>query len=98
MDLLTFIADGERKARLAALTGSSEGYLWQIATKWRGKRPSPELAQAIERESGAIGPEAVPKGSLRPDLWTDQSVHRTPAATPGGAAEAAPVTTLSEAA
>lgn len=71
MDLLTFIGDADRKARLAARTDTSEGYLWQVATGWRGKRASPELAQAIERESTVIGPAAVPKGSLRPDIWPD---------------------------
>jgi hypothetical protein len=74
MDLLTFIADGDRKARLAAATGRSEGYLWQIATGWRGKRPSPELALDIERVSRELvdqdlAIEAVGKESLRPDLW-----------------------------
>lgn len=69
MDLATFISDPDRKAALAANTESSEGYLWQIATGWRGKRASPELAIAIERESGRIGPESVSKESLRPDLW-----------------------------
>ena len=69
MDILTFISDPARKQRLAAATAKSEGYLWQIATNWRGKRASPELALAIERESGLIGPEAVFKGTLRPDLW-----------------------------
>lgn len=69
MDLLTFIADPERKRLLAARTKSSEGYLWQVATGWRQKRASAELALAIERHSLEIGPEAVSKTSLRPDLW-----------------------------
>lgn len=73
MDLLTFISDPERKRRLAVLTGASEGYLWQCATAWRGKRPSPALAQSIERESAAIGRElsidGVSRRDLRPDIW-----------------------------
>ncbi len=74
MDLLTFITDPGRKAALAARTESSEAYLWQIATAWtpkggKPKRASTALAQAIERESALIGPEAVPKESLRPDVW-----------------------------
>ena len=104
MDLLTFIADGDRKARLAAATGRSEGYLWQIATSWRGKRPSPELAQAIERTSRDLvemdlAPESVPKETLRPDLWppgeaqpdpkTNDAVARTAAADSTDMSEAA---------
>lgn len=33
--------------RMAAATGASPDYLRQIAYRWRGKRPSPELAQAM---------------------------------------------------
>lgn len=69
MDLLTFISDRDRKAALATSLGASEGYLWQIATGWRGKRASWELAQRIESMTAGIGPEAVPKSSLRPDIW-----------------------------
>ncbi len=74
MDLLTFISDPERKRRLAVLTGASEGYLWQCATGWRGKRTSPELAQNIERASVTIGSEmgveGVSRSVLRPDIWS----------------------------
>jgi hypothetical protein len=73
MDLTSFLADPRRKQLLAMATKSSEGYLWQVATGWRGKRASPELALAIERESALIGPEAVPKESLRPDIWGQPS-------------------------
>lgn len=73
MDLLSFISDSERKRRLAVLTGASEGYLWQCATGWRGKRTSPELAQSIERASLTIGAEVGVEGvlrcDLRPDIW-----------------------------
>ena len=69
MDLLTFISDRDRKTALAAALEASEGYLWQIATGWRGKRASWELAQRIEAATSEIGPEAVPKHSLRPDIW-----------------------------
>lgn len=48
MNLLTYIADEDRKTTLAAAVGKSPAYLWQIATEWRGKRASPQLAQAIE--------------------------------------------------
>ena len=93
MDLATFISDGDRKARLASATGRSPGYLWQLATGWRGKRASVELAQDIERASRDIGPEAVPKESLRPDVWGDNPVHRPRAADEGDAAPAAPAAT-----
>jgi DNA-binding transcriptional regulator YdaS (Cro superfamily) len=69
MDLLSFIADPERKRLLAEKTGKSEGYLWQVASGWRGKRASPELAISIEAATASIGPEEVPRSSLRPDLW-----------------------------
>lgn len=104
MDLLTFISDPARKRRLAALTKSSEGYLWQIATGWRNKRASPELAQVIEKESAVIGPEGVPKELLRPDIWPgteSMTARRTPAAPEGGdaaQADAVPVQPVSEAA
>lgn len=74
MDLLTFISDRSRKAALATALRASEGYLWQIATGWRGKRASWELAQRIESASAEIGPEPVPKETLRPDIWPAASV------------------------
>lgn len=69
MDLMTFISDKDRKARLVAATGKAEGYLWQIATGWRGKRASPELARKIAQATAELGPEPVPLESLRPDIW-----------------------------
>lgn len=75
MDLITFISDPERKQKLAAATKYSEGYLWQVATGWRQKRASPELAQSIERASAKIGPDTVPKESLRPDIWPETSTN-----------------------
>lgn len=69
MELITFIADPTRKRALVEALGASEGYLWQIATAWRGKRAGPELAIKIEKATTEIGPEAVPRHSLRPDLW-----------------------------
>lgn len=72
MDLLTYIGEKPRLLGLAAAVQRSPGYLWQVATRWRGKRASIELAQAIERESARLGPEAVPKSSLRPDVWPEE--------------------------
>jgi hypothetical protein len=105
MDLLTFIADGDRKTRLAAATRSSEGYLWQIATGWRGKRPSPELALEIERVSRELAdqdlaPGSVAKESLRPDLWppSELPVDPRPAAAGEGTVAAGSNNDMSEAA
>jgi len=74
MDLINFISDPMRKAALAARTGASPAYLWQIATSWtpkggKPKRASIDLALAIERETTEIGPEGVPWRSLLPDVW-----------------------------
>jgi DNA-binding transcriptional regulator YdaS (Cro superfamily) len=75
MDLLTFISDAARKTVLADKLGASPGYLWQIATGWRGKRASPELARRIAEATAEIGPEAVPLESLRPDIWPPESAE-----------------------
>lgn len=74
MDLLTYIADMSRRVALAEACGTSPEYLWQIANRWRGKRPSPELAATIERESDRLGPERVPKEPLifGPSVKTDR--------------------------
>lgn len=61
MDLLTYISEMPRRIALADACGTSPEYLWQIATRWRGKRPSPELAALIERETDRLGPEKVAK-------------------------------------
>lgn len=50
-----------RRVALAEACSTSPEYLWQIATRWRGKRPSPELAACIERETARLGPERVAK-------------------------------------
>lgn len=69
MDLKTYIEDPERRQALAEAIPASPDYLWQIATGWKGRKPSPKLALAIERETGRIGPEAVRKESLLPEVW-----------------------------
>lgn len=33
----------QKREQLARAAGTSPGYLWQLATGWRGKRPSVEL-------------------------------------------------------
>ena len=69
MNLSDYISDMGRRAALAEACGTSPDYLWQVATGWNGRRASTDLAQAIERESQRLGPEGVPKESLRPDVW-----------------------------
>lgn len=59
-----------RRAELARRLGTSPDYLWQLGIAWRGKRPSPELAIDIDRETSAMGRKwRVRKETLRPDLW-----------------------------
>lgn len=65
MDLNTYIADTNARRLLAEEVGSSPGYLWQIATAWRGKRASRIMAIAIERATDG----AVTRQELRPDIW-----------------------------
>ena len=63
--LAQYISCPVRKAALAAATGASAQYLWQVAAKWRGKRASTELAKLIEQHTDG----EVTKESLRPDVW-----------------------------
>lgn len=65
MDLKTYIADPKRKASLAIATGADPQWLWQIATRWKGKRASAELAVAIETATTGD----VPRNELRPDIF-----------------------------
>lgn len=69
MNLSDYIADTERKADLATALDTSPIYLWQLATKWRGRKPSPDFAMRIEAATGG----AVTKESLRPDIWGAQA-------------------------
>lgn len=64
MDLLTYISDMARRAALADECGTSPDYLWQIATRWNGRRGSPDLAERIERATTKLGPETVTKESV----------------------------------
>lgn len=69
MDLKTFIEDRDRRRQLAEKLDTSEQYLWQLATGWRGRRPSPEMAQRIETATTEIAAPGVHRGAMRPDLW-----------------------------
>lgn len=65
MDLATYISDKARRDALAKAIPTAPQYLWQMATHWRGKRPSPLMARAIERATQG----AVTLSELRPDVW-----------------------------
>jgi DNA-binding transcriptional regulator YdaS (Cro superfamily) len=65
MDLKTFLTSWADREALAAKIGTSARYLWQLETGWNGHKASPEMAQKIEAATGG----AVPKSSLRPDIW-----------------------------
>lgn len=83
MNLKTFNSDMARRLALAERLGVSPDYLWQLGVGFqpagakRPKRPSPDLALRIERETTALG-HRVAKESLRPDIW--QRVARKKAA------------------
>lgn len=64
MDLSTYIADPARRQALASACDTSPNYLWQIATRWKGRRPSPDLASRIEAATAELGPFMVSKESL----------------------------------
>lgn len=71
-NLKTFVSDPARRRALAERTGNSPDYLWQLGVGFQGKRPSTDLAQAIDRHSAEIW-RRVPKEVLRPDVWGDSS-------------------------
>ena len=65
MNLMSYISDTARKQALAAALNTSPDYLWQIATAWRGKKPSPAFARRIRDATGG----EVSLHELRPDVW-----------------------------
>ena len=77
MDLHKFISDPIRRAALAAATHSNPDYLWQVATGRR--RASTGLAKSIESASSEIGPEGVPRWTVRPDVWEPPSSEQVAA-------------------
>lgn len=46
--------DKEERRALAAKAGIDAGYLWQIATKWRGKRPSVDVIGKLVRADSRL--------------------------------------------
>lgn len=70
MDLKTFNSDMARRLALAKACKCSHDYLWQLGVGFEGKRPSTDLAQAIDKHSARIW-KRVSKATLRPDVWTE---------------------------
>ena len=64
MELYAYISDMARRRALANALGTNEGYLWQLATGWRNRKPSPAFARRIEEATERLGPEKVPKEEL----------------------------------
>lgn len=65
MDLLTYIAAMDQRKALAEKCGTSPEYLWQVATGWRARKPSVDLARKIEEATAG----AVTRAELRPDIF-----------------------------
>lgn len=65
MNLSEYIDSPQKRELLARAVGSAPGYLWQIETAWRGKKPSPAFARRIESATNG----AVTRYELRPDVF-----------------------------
>lgn len=65
MDLLTYISDMGQRKTLAEKCGTSPEYLWQVATGWRDRKPSTDLAKKIEEATAG----EVTRQELRPDVF-----------------------------
>lgn len=65
MNLSEYIGDSTRRAKLVGDLQTSPIYLWQLATGWRARKPSPQMAMRIERATAG----AVSLSELRPDIW-----------------------------
>lgn len=82
MDLFTYISDMQRRITLAEACGTSPQWLWQIATRWNGKRASADLAESIEKETARLGLGVVTKESVifgpppAPDHPADQPAEQ----------------------
>lgn len=65
MTLADFISDRDRRAALAKACDASPDYLWQVATAWNGRKPSPKLAQRINKATHGL----ITLESMRPDVY-----------------------------
>ena len=54
MTLREYIAVTDRRKALVDRLETSDGYLWQLATRWRGKRPSVAFAKRIEKATDGV--------------------------------------------
>jgi DNA-binding transcriptional regulator YdaS (Cro superfamily) len=72
MNLSTYIADMEVRQRLADQCGTTPAYLWQIATGWRSRKASFDLAKKIEAATDG----AVTRYELRPDVFGEPPAKR----------------------
>jgi DNA-binding transcriptional regulator YdaS (Cro superfamily) len=76
MDLATYIEDMDRRRQLATAVGSDAGYLWQIATGWKGRKAGVDLAKKIEQATAG----QVTRHDLRPDVFGVAPASLDPAA------------------
>lgn len=62
-----------KQGRTKAPSGMAAVKLHDLHSRGEGPdfQPARELAQRIEQATGEIGPECVPKSTLRPDIWPD---------------------------
>lgn len=64
MDLKTYIEDRERRRILAAEIGTTEDYLYQLGSGWRGRKVQAQDCPRYEAATGGL----VTCEELRPDL------------------------------
>ncbi len=67
MNITDYIQDQQRRAALAVALGTSEQYLWQMATGWRGRRFSAQHVLKVCHFSGGL----ITPHALRPDIYPD---------------------------
>lgn len=70
MLLREYITDRVRRRQLAKAIPANSGYLWQLANHWKGRMPSPLMAEAIERHTGGI----VSQTEITPPPSSDRKV------------------------
>lgn len=78
-DLYPKLTASERET-LAKKAGTDAGYLWQLATQWRGKRPSLDLMAALANADkrltlGELAVEFAPELKKRKDSPKPKAVE-----------------------
>ncbi len=61
---------GPERDELAKAIGSSSGYLYQLATQWRGKKPSLEMLKAL-----TVADQRLTIEDLVNEFTEDQSIE-----------------------